>query len=82
MSKRGRQKFMEIGPFRLTLRQIEVARLAASGMTNKEIAVQIGILETGVKWHLTNIYRITGVKTRSEFIYMWAYENNFQKMER
>lgn len=42
---------------RLTRRQAEVLGLAACGMTNKEIAAQLGIAVQSVKNHLLNTRR-------------------------
>ena len=48
----------------LTPREAEVLRLAARGMSNKEIAGQLGIWLQTVKSHLHNVYRRLGVRTR------------------
>ncbi|HXG59330.1 MAG TPA: response regulator transcription factor [Thermoanaerobaculia bacterium] len=40
----------------LTPREVEVARLVASGLRNKEIAVRMNISEGTVKFHLHSIY--------------------------
>jgi two-component system nitrate/nitrite response regulator NarP len=40
----------------LTRRQMEVVRVAASGLSNKELAVQLGISEGTIKNHLHAIY--------------------------
>jgi len=44
----------EPGP--LTRRQFEVARAAASGLSNKELAMQLGVAEGTIKNHLHAIY--------------------------
>ena len=41
---------------RLTARQREVIRHVRSGLTNKEIAAELGITEDGVKAHLSRLY--------------------------
>ena len=48
----------------LTPREAEVLRLAARGLSNKEIAQQLGIWLQTVKTHLHNIYARLGVRTR------------------
>lgn len=50
----------------LTAREIEVARLAASGLRNAEIAQRLYISEGTVKIHLHHIYAKLNVAKRSE----------------
>jgi DNA-binding CsgD family transcriptional regulator len=50
----------------LSRRQLEVARLLAAGLRNKEIAAQMGIREKTVKFHLGNIYHKLGAQSRTE----------------
>jgi LuxR family maltose regulon positive regulatory protein len=42
-----------------------VLRLAASGVSNEEIARCLGVSIHTVKWHLTNVYSKLGVKNRT-----------------
>ena len=51
-------------PGMLTRRQIEVARAAASGLSNKELAIQLGVAEGTVKNHLHAIYERLGLDGR------------------
>jgi len=51
---------------RLTERENEVMLLLISGKTNKEIAGELVIVERTVKYHVSNIYAKTGVKSRTE----------------
>jgi len=48
----------------LSDRETEVAKLIASGMTNKEIAEQMDITVRTVKAHLTSIFNKTGLRDR------------------
>lgn len=48
----------------LTDREIEVARLVADGLTNKEIAEKADITVRTVKAHLTSIFNKTGLRDR------------------
>jgi len=50
----------------LTPREIEIARMAASGLRNKEIAEKLFISLGTVKVHLHNIYQKLRVKGRLE----------------
>lgn len=50
----------------LTERELEVVNLVTQGLTNKEIATQLGISEETVKRHLTNIFDKVGMSSRLE----------------
>jgi DNA-binding NarL/FixJ family response regulator len=52
----------------LTRRQVDVVLLAACELTNREIAVQLGIEERTVKGHLTRIYDRLGIERRIELV--------------
>ncbi len=47
-------------------RQCRVAAALQSGASNKQIARQLGITESTVKYHLTSMYKIANVSKRSE----------------
>lgn len=48
----------------LTPREIELVRMVAEGLRNREIAERLGITEGTVKAHLYNVYRKLQVNTR------------------
>jgi RNA polymerase sigma factor (sigma-70 family) len=48
-----------------TSREQQTLRLLLSGMTNKEIAQQLGIAEDTVKKHLQHVYKKLGVRRRA-----------------
>ena len=50
---------------KLTKRQQEIAALATTGISNKEIARQLNIAEGTVKLHLHAIYSKLGVSNRT-----------------
>lgn len=50
----------------LTARELEVARLIAAGLTNKEIAEQLVVSERTVDNHVYRIFRKLGVTSRSD----------------
>jgi DNA-binding NarL/FixJ family response regulator len=54
----------------LTRREWDIVRAIGDAMTNKDIAVQLGISEYTVKHHLTNIYNKIGVYSRLELAMM------------
>lgn len=51
---------------RLTERQLEVLRVTVRGLTNKEIAHQLGLSVSTVKVHLGAIMRVLNVRNRTE----------------
>ncbi|SOD74597.1 LuxR family two component transcriptional regulator [Jatrophihabitans sp. GAS493] len=58
----------------LSAREVEVLRLTASGLANKQIGRRLGISESTVKVHLSNIFKRIGVTDRTSAA-MWAREN-------
>lgn len=51
----------------LTIRQFEVAYRIALGMTNKQVAGDMGLSEKTVKAHATAIYKLYSVANRTQF---------------
>ena len=47
-----------------TERELAIVEGVESGLRNKEIARRLGLSENGVRYHLKNIYRKTGARTR------------------
>lgn len=58
----------------LSRREIEVLRLVAGGLANKQIARHLGISERTVKAHLTNVFQRLGVTDRTQAA-LWASEH-------
>jgi DNA-binding NarL/FixJ family response regulator len=56
----------------LTPREIEVLRVMADGLTNKQAARALGISEHTVKFHVTAIYAKLGVNNRAEAVRVGA----------
>jgi DNA-binding CsgD family transcriptional regulator len=50
----------------LTAREREIAELAATGASNREISAQLFVSVRTVENHLATIYRKLGIKTRAE----------------
>ncbi|HEY7043839.1 MAG TPA: LuxR C-terminal-related transcriptional regulator, partial [Nocardioidaceae bacterium] len=53
------------GDGKLTVRELEVLRLLATGSTNKAIAASLVLSERTVDRHVSNIYMKLGVSTRA-----------------
>ncbi len=64
----------------LTKREIEVLKLLAEGLFNKEIAYNLSISEKTVKNHVSNIFRKIGVADRTQAA-VYAIRNNFVDFE-
>jgi DNA-binding CsgD family transcriptional regulator len=54
------------GPDALTAAQLRVARLAADGASNREIAEQLFLTEKTVEGHLGQAYRKLGIRSRTQ----------------
>jgi DNA-binding NarL/FixJ family response regulator len=52
-------------PAGLTTREVEVLRLAATGLTRKQMADSVHVSESTIRTHLEHIYAKIGVSTRS-----------------
>ncbi|HSR30282.1 MAG TPA: LuxR C-terminal-related transcriptional regulator, partial [Anaerolineae bacterium] len=52
----------------LSERELEVLRLVAAGLSNREIAEQLVITVGTVKWHINNIYGKMDVRRRTEAV--------------
>jgi len=52
----------------LTRRELDVLKLAATGLTNRAIAAQLGVGPRTVKQHLANIYGKAHVSSRTEAV--------------
>ena len=54
----------------LTPREIEVLRMVAEGLGNKEIASRLGISDHTVKFHISSIFAKLGASSRTEAVTM------------
>ena len=52
----------------MTAREIEILRLLAEGLANKEVAVRLRISEHTVKFHISSILEKMGAATRTEAV--------------
>ena len=58
----------------LTARELDVLRLVAQGMANKQIGRALGITERTVKAHLGRVFRELGVLDRTSAA-LWARDH-------
>jgi DNA-binding CsgD family transcriptional regulator len=52
----------------LSPRQREILALVAAGRTSKDIAGELGISESTVNWHLSNVFERLGASSRAEAV--------------
>jgi len=52
----------------LTPREVEVLRLLADGLGNKEVALRLGISDHTVKFHISSILAKLGAGSRTEAV--------------
>jgi LuxR family maltose regulon positive regulatory protein len=57
-----------LGDGTLSARELEIAALLSTGLSNKEIGRRMGLSTETVKWHLKNIYDKLGVEDRADAI--------------
>jgi two-component system, NarL family, response regulator DevR len=54
---------------RLTERELQVLRLLAQGLSNRQIGSRLFVSDTTVKFHVSNVMRKLGVARRAEAVY-------------
>jgi DNA-binding NarL/FixJ family response regulator len=59
---------------KLTVRELEVLRLVASGKANKEIAAELVISERTARAHVSNVLRKIGVRSRTQAALLAVHE--------
>lgn len=75
MNERIAQEKEKAEEDKLTRREIEVLKLLAEGLFNKEIAYKLSISEKTVKNHVSNIFKKIGVFDRTQAA-VYAIKNN------
>ena len=56
----------DIAPSHLTPRETEVVRRIAGGLSNKEIAGELGVSVRTIEHHITSIYRKLGARGKAD----------------
>lgn len=67
-----RQWLLLVKAFRLTPRQLEVARIICLGCTNGQIAKRLGISIATVRLHAAGIYIATGARSRVGIVVLFV----------
>ena len=57
---------------RFTPRQAEIVSLIASGHSDKQIAVALGVSPRTVRTQLERLYLVNGLHSRAEAVNVWA----------
>ncbi len=70
----GGERSADGGLAGLTPQQLEIARAVARGARNREVASALFLSEKTVEYHLTRIYRVAGVRSRTELA-RWLNDN-------
>ncbi len=65
----------DLSTARLTPRQVQILNLAARGLSDKEIARQLGIAHRTVRTHFEKLFRDRGIRNRSQAIALWSSRN-------
>ena len=66
----------------LSKREMEIVRLAASGLSNCEVAQRLSLSESTVKNYLVRVYEKPGISTRIELIlYILSYHQSPESEE-
>jgi DNA-binding CsgD family transcriptional regulator len=55
-------------PGDLTATETRIARLACRGLTNPQIAAELSVEPSTVRWHMKNVFRKLEVKTRTQLV--------------
>ncbi|MBP5781007.1 MAG: helix-turn-helix transcriptional regulator [Clostridia bacterium] len=66
MQKAAEEKLDQFEPYQLTPRQKEVALLLLEGKTRRQISGELGLSESTVKLHVSELYKRLGINSRFE----------------
>jgi DNA-binding CsgD family transcriptional regulator len=60
----------------LTPQEVQVARLVAEGLSNKEVAAQLYLSPRTIDYHLRNVYSKLGVTSRTHLVRLFPREQD------
>ena len=66
MQKAVEDKLDQFEPYKLTPRQKEVALLLLEGKTRRQISGELGLSESTIKLHVSELYKSLGINSRFE----------------
>lgn len=66
MQKAATEKLDQFASYKLTPRQKEVALLLLEGKTRRQISGELGLSESTVKLHVSELYKRLGINSRFE----------------
>ena len=81
LSPRGRRPGSSPRDLPLTPHERQVAALVQRGATNKEVAATLFVTEKTVEYHLSNIYRKLGIRSRAALAWLLAQRPPEQRPE-
>ncbi|MES1193449.1 MAG: helix-turn-helix transcriptional regulator, partial [Solirubrobacterales bacterium] len=58
----------------LTAHELQIARLVAYGMTNREVAAKLFLSPKTIEYHLSQIYRKLDLRSRTQLASLMAQE--------
>ena len=62
----------DLGGGRVTPRQAQILGLAAIGLSDKEIAIRLGVAHRTVRTHLEKLFQDRGIRNRAQAVGLWA----------
>jgi DNA-binding NarL/FixJ family response regulator len=65
---------VELAAPKLTRRELEILKLVSEGRSNRQVAELLWVTDQTVKFHLANVYRKLGVRSRFDAA-RWAFEH-------
>jgi len=71
-----RAEVAKLAPKTLSPREIQVLRLRCAGLTNREIAADLGIAESTVKNHMGSVFLVSEART-GEQLALWAQRHGY-----
>lgn len=67
MEKYNKYNYMDAGRC-LSVRQVDVLKQLANGLSNKQIAYNLGVAEATIKMHISALLRFFNVQNRTQIL--------------